>query len=1140
MRHFAAALLAVLGILNYPLSSQWDNSGRTVTETPTLRVTLTLGAVTAVVNKLTGESYFDSSAVGDGVGLLHVGDKSILGNQYAQVMSKSVKDTVIISLISTQGDTFSTFVHGDPQSGEVLVWQKGKLRATTGVYGARLGFTSFDLNAGQLILPLEGGIAIDFNSTLLERAWEYLTNWESQLVIFEGNRGSLGIWFEDSLFAAKRISMKRSRNKLRVYLETHNPGNFSQWSEITTPVMHLQAYAGDWRAPAEEYRQWMEVHFQPQRWQEKPAWIDSLGCMVIYRNLQNAEILDSLAQPLNPRQVLIYVPDWRQDGYDVNYPDYTPRPEIAPFIARAHQLGFQVMVHVNPFGIAPYHPLYQQFKAYQLKNPFSGALYGWRWGTNQPVRHAFINPASAELQNMFLQKIREMAALNMDAIHLDVDFAAWNSDNGILNGENPAQGNRTFHRRLAEEFPKLVWGGENLTEVTIYRNSFAQRWKTDVQNWHPHPISAFLYGQYTVPVGYLGFVNPDDDPQSYAEYMRCYERWGVLPTLDVITADDLLGSRTQETIRIAEVWARLGLKPDFVSAWDEDTLFRLQGRGGERAEYRKTSFGTAFVVEGDSLYNRVTGVNQIATTRAIRGWYGYDENEIIGLDPNEIYWLEDYPRDLSAWHLHALSPDVVIDEVSMCEKGGRFSLRSRSDVGVIDLIDQLPLAETAIRKGGVTGDLADGAVVVSAYVTLAGITKKGIATHPPYIGGGGDVLITYTLSLPASPRVELSFYAGMDEGAQESDGVNFFVEVNGQKIFETLVIEKRWQPFSVDLSRWRGQTISLTIGNNPGPPGSTTHWDWSRWGEVRISSAYDAAFVAQLYSLVPVEIMGGDVKKLNEHLHQIEGSLSAHVVFVAKEAELPLPYRLLDDLTTTIGTGHGGLFFPDNRPWGAGDIHVVSCGGAAKRAINAHPPGKGRTVIMYPLALPELTPLILSGSYGIADGSLSSGVTFSIRVNGDIRWNQTTDQKKWFAFEIDLSPYAGKVVLLELITSPGEDNYYDWAHWADLVIGQFAETVFDNTQVPKVFDLSQPFPNPFDSRVELIMKTPQTGSGVFAVYDVLGRKIYSEKVDVGKAGEIPLRWNGRNDEGSLVSHGIYFVRFQFGKQTWRRKVIFLQ
>ena len=50
---------------------------------------------------------------------------------------------------------------------------------------------------------------------------------------------------------------------------------------------------------------------------------------------------------MEAEQTLLVVPGWRLDPYDVDFPDYTPKPDIAARVASAQAMGFRVMLYVN-------------------------------------------------------------------------------------------------------------------------------------------------------------------------------------------------------------------------------------------------------------------------------------------------------------------------------------------------------------------------------------------------------------------------------------------------------------------------------------------------------------------------------------------------------------------------------------------------------------------------------------------------------------------------------------------------------------------------------------------------------------------------------------------------------------------------
>jgi hypothetical protein len=94
-------------------------------------------------------------------------------------------------------------------------------------------------------------------------------------------------------------------------------------------------------------------------------------------------------------------------------------------------------------------------------------------------------------------------------------------------------------------------------------------------------------------------------------------------------------------------------------------------------------------------------------------------------------------------------------------------------------------------------------------------------------------------------------------------------------------------------------------------------------------------------------------------------------------------------------------------------------------------------------------------------------------------------------------------------------------------------------QTPGTFELSQNYPNPFNSGTVISFSLESPDDVELAVYDLLGRKVavlYSGFVD---GGEISINWNGRSDDGSNLSSGVYFYRLLTvsGKSSTRMMVL---
>ena len=221
----------------------------------------------------------------------------------------------------------------------------------------------------------------------------------------------------------------------------------------------------------------MEQTFKPWRLDEMPAWVGEIGLVVTYIDPGlDVGILDRLVEQVDPAKTLLYLNQWRKDDFDVNFPDYTAKPEFGRFVEAARQHGFRVMPHVNLIGVSPYHPLYAEVQKFQYRNPWTGNPMGWFWDrTDIPKnRIAAINPASADFRKYFVQQLKEVwQKYGVDAFFLDVSSRVENNANGLIEGLNAGQGNVLLHKELAAAMPGVVFGGESLHEVTFFRESFA-------------------------------------------------------------------------------------------------------------------------------------------------------------------------------------------------------------------------------------------------------------------------------------------------------------------------------------------------------------------------------------------------------------------------------------------------------------------------------------------------------------------------------------------------------------------------------------------------------------------------------------------------------------------------------------------
>ena len=1031
-------------------------------KTDTYEVQFENGVITHLYNKLTEEIYTLPLGVG-GVtgfrgrsGLLRRNIGSIWTDQATLTEARKIAPLKAEILFRQGRNEFRLFISVDARSGDLLIEQEGT-SDTKGVYGIQWGCVNLDVRHLNLILPADGGQIINTMAPFTSRDFQYPGSWEVQLAILQGEQGGFFVRGVDKTFQFKTLHYEKDVDSFALGFETQNQAPFDRLISAKSVVWRLNTYTGDWRVPAKQYREWMERTFKPWRLDEMPSWVGGIGLVATYIDPRlDVGILDKLAEQIDPTKTLLYLNQWRQDDFDVNFPDYTAKPELGHFVKTARQRGFRVMLHVNLVSVSPYHPLYAGVQKFQYRDPWSGDPLGWVWDrTGAPNRLAFINPASAEFRKYFVQQLKKVwQKYDVDAFFLDVSHLVVNDANGLIEGVNAGQGNVLLHKELAAAMPGVMFGGESLHEVTFFRESFAQRWSNlplwiwSQARWStPHPISAFLFSPYTLPYGYLGLPNPDQGLQLYQEYLDEYEIWGVLPTLRLSTVDDLGPERvrTQELLAIARTWQQRGLKPDFESDWTPNTLFQYVGEDGEIAALKKTETGTTFVLPEDSLgYERVFGVAQVKTQRNIPHWRAYNGTTILGLHPEKSYFLNDSPRDFSQTHINALPEGVSVTESRVTENAALFRLERMDVSHEIDLLSETHLVRTGIVHKGKELPRQRGATFQKTEVTIAGVQKSAIDAHPPHQHISGDLIRRnsstfgeWTLSLPdiATP-LYLDFDIGLREGSEKSDGVTFIVSIGGTEIFRRLHKRQKWEHVRLDLTPYRNQRVTLRFSTAPGPVGDPA-WDWGMWGAPKITHEP----VSQLTEIgffipnEPTRSFPNTLENRGDGQYWLKAQLPAQVLILLGTPQQTEVLNNLRDAHFVAGLQFDSIF-REGSLWGSGKRWELTATGVRKQTLNGHPPPGGQTVLQFLLALPAAQDVTFSFSMGLPDEKCSiDGVVFKVLLNGQNQFEHLGfNEPGWVDARIPLSEFAGEMVLLELVTDAGKNVSCDQAHWADLFI----------------------------------------------------------------------------------------------------------
>jgi hypothetical protein len=94
-------------------------------------------------------------------------------------------------------------------------------------------------------------------------------------------------------------------------------------------------------------------------------------------------------------------------------------------------------------------------------------------------------------------------------------------------------------------------------------------------------------------------------------------------------------------------------------------------------------------------------------------------------------------------------------------------------------------------------------------------------------------------------------------------------------------------------------------------------------------------------------------------------------------------------------------------------------------------------------------------------------------------------------------------------------------------------------QVPKRFTVRQNHPNPFNLATTISFDLPERMSWSLIVYNIVGQKVrtYSGESD---AGTIQVVWDGTDDNGHVVSTGVYLYEVIACEYSATRKMLVLK
>ena len=539
------------------------DSNRILVDTPTLAAVLEHGVLVSLVRKSDGRALVNASSESQApLSLIYARQECVpLGNEPGDMVTclPINEHCAEVRVESWNGDGV-IIVSEDLASGDLVIEPSG-YASRPGLRACRWMVPGLSADL-ELVAPFFQGVRLPLEDELIRNShWMWPHYWEAGMAILQSPQTAGGFWVhcQDDRYRYKALQVGTAGDSRCLGLDTECYGPMDTNLGTGGLAWRINVYEGDWQTPASQYRDWLERAYHPER-TPRPDWLRDLRFAISWCPCDPA-ILDALAQRLDPKTVLLHVPNWRSDGYDQNYPTFLPSAAGEQFIKQAQSMGFRTMPHFNSVDMDPTHPAYAYLRDFEYRDPETKRLQGWTWadGKIMPMQESNaarlrhqdkntmvkIHPGLGMWRSILAQNVRAaVERLSLDTVFLDVTLCTWNLHNCLVENMTPSEGMRRLIAHVASLGRGLAVGGEGRNETTMLDQALSQ---VHLFKSHQHSIGGleraggcalneFLFGRWCRSFGYTALSGQTSDEQTR---MQVHTSLGAMPTVTVHTASDL-------------------------------------------------------------------------------------------------------------------------------------------------------------------------------------------------------------------------------------------------------------------------------------------------------------------------------------------------------------------------------------------------------------------------------------------------------------------------------------------------------------------------------------------------------------------------------------------------------------------------
>lgn len=530
-------------------------------DTKTLKAVIEGGVITSLVSKPGGKTYLRARPRPGALELaFRDGEVLPLGAEPGdRITNLRINDTrAEVRIEGWHGDGVITFSE-DIASGDILVEPAG-YTSRPGLRACRWTICGIAPEL-ELIAPFWQGIRLPLEDPLIRNTfWNWPQSWEAGLAILQGRGGGIWVHCRDDRYRYKNILVGCAEDARRLGLETEAYGPLEDNLSAGGLTWRINVYQGEWKRPAGAYRRWLERAYGLGG-AGRAEWPGDLRLVVGWCPCE-AGILDALTKRLDPRTVLLHVPGWRKDPYDVNYPTFRAGAKGRRFIRKARAMGFRAMPHFNAIDMDPTHPAYPLVRDFQYRDAGGGRVQGWVWhrGRTRPVpesnaarlRHrdkktmVKIHPGLSMWRSILTENVRAAVKdLDLEAVFLDVTMNTWNLKRCLVDSVTPTEGMKRLIADAGAIKEGLVVGGEGRNEIAMQGESLAQvhlfksSGRANIEGLERTgrcPLCEYLFGRWCRSFGYshLSGATPEEQLR-----MKLHVDLGAIPTVTLRSAREI-------------------------------------------------------------------------------------------------------------------------------------------------------------------------------------------------------------------------------------------------------------------------------------------------------------------------------------------------------------------------------------------------------------------------------------------------------------------------------------------------------------------------------------------------------------------------------------------------------------------------